>query len=176
MNCPSCRRELVKKKLEKFEIADCNFCKGLWIDSFTFDKLKEFESPFSPLLKINIWEDAEKHKVIPSSKSCPQCEKKLYKTEYADSHVHLDICPFCHGIWFDRGELEKVIAYIDKEISDETLSELFNELGEELKDFLIGQKSFEKEIKHVGLILKLVEYRVFSKFPLLQKLANSLPM
>ena len=176
MKCPTCMKELSKKKLDNFDIAMCDSCRGMWLDSFTFDEIKNIESPFSELLKIRIWDEMKKHKVTPSTKICPQCTKRLYKSEYADSGVNMDICPFCKSIWFDRGELEKVIKYIDKEISSETIGDLFNELGMEAKEFLVGQEPFDKEIKHVGLILKLMEYRVFSKFPFLQKLANSLPL
>ena len=175
MNCPSCRKDLVKQKLDTCEIAMCETCKGMWLDSFTFQELTSMESPFSELLKIDIWEEMNKHTMSPSQKTCPNCIKSLYSTEYAGSHVHIDLCPTCQSIWFDRGELEKVIAYIDREIDEETIGELFNELGEEVKDFLIGQDSFKNEVKHIGLILKLMEYRVFAQFPLLQKLANSLP-
>ena len=50
MKCPACGKNLIKKRLDKFDIADCDFCKGIWVDSFTFESLKEFESPFSALL------------------------------------------------------------------------------------------------------------------------------
>ena len=175
MNCPSCAKQLNKKKLENFEIAMCDTCKGMWLDTFTFQEIATHESPFSELLKIDIWEEVTKHKVKPGPGKCPKCEKRLYISEYVDSQIHIDLCPICQGLWFDRGELEKVMAYIEKEIDNETVGHLFNELGEEVKDFLTGQKSLESEVKHVGLIIKLLEYRVFSKFPLLQKLANSIP-
>ncbi|MCK5706115.1 MAG: zf-TFIIB domain-containing protein [Candidatus Aureabacteria bacterium] len=176
MKCPTCTNDLLKSKLDNFETGFCNACRGMWFDSFTFEEFKEVESPFSVLLDIDIWKDAKKHKVSPSTKTCPQCTKRLYKTEYSTSGIILDICPICQGIWFDRGELEKVISYIDKEISDETISALWGELGNEVKEFLIGQESIEKEIKHVGLILKLMEYKVFSQFPVLQDIANSMPL
>ena len=176
MKCPTCLKELSKKNLDSFDIAMCDSCRGMWVDSFTFEEIKHLESPFSDLLKIRIWDDMKEHKVTPTTKHCPQCTKRLFKSDYADSDVSIDICPSCHSIWFERGELEKVISYIDKEISRETIGDLFNELGEGAKKFLIGQEPIDKEIKHIGLVLKLMEYRVFSKFPFLQKLANSLPI
>ena len=176
MNCPVCLKELNKRKLDNFDIAMCDSCKGMWIDSFTFEEIQHLESPFSELLKVKMWDKIKEHKVMPSTKSCPKCTQRLFQSEYSDSGVNIDICTSCRGIWFSRGDLEKVISYIDKEINQETISDLFNELGEGAKDFLIGREPVDKEIKHIGLVLKLMEYRLFSKFPLLQKLANSLPI
>jgi Zn-finger nucleic acid-binding protein len=175
MKCPSCRKDLEKTKLEQFEIALCDSCKGAWIDSFAFEELARRESPFSELLKIRIWDEATKYKVTPSGKTCPQCSKMLYKSEYTGSNVTMEICPSCKSIWFERGSLEKLFAYIDKTIDEETIGQLFEELGEELKEFLVGREPFDDEFKRFGLITKLLEYKIFSKFPLLQKLANAMP-
>ncbi len=176
MKCPACLKELKKSKMEKFDIALCSSCQGIWVDSFTFDEIRNFEKPFSPLLNIDIWNDAASHKVVPSEKKCPQCHKRLYEAGYGDSDITIDICPPCKAIWFDRKEMEKVFSYIDKEISEETMGDLFDELGNELNEFLTGHESAVKDIKHIGLILKLMEYKIFSRFPRLQDLANSLPL
>lgn len=41
--------------------------------------------------------------------SCPTCEGvKLFTHER--STIEIDECPVCHGIWLDRGELDKLIA------------------------------------------------------------------
>lgn len=37
---------------------------------------------------------------------CPKCGTKLQ--EAAMQGVTVDICPACHGIWLDAGELEKL--------------------------------------------------------------------
>ena len=37
---------------------------------------------------------------------CPKCGTKLHE-EVMES-VTVDICPACHGIWLDDGELEKL--------------------------------------------------------------------
>ena len=40
---------------------------------------------------------------------CPRDGTKLVEVERDD--VMIDACPTCRGIWLDRGELEKIIAY-----------------------------------------------------------------
>lgn len=38
---------------------------------------------------------------------CPSCGARL--VEIVRSGVKLDRCPECHGIWLDRGELDRVL-------------------------------------------------------------------
>jgi uncharacterized protein len=176
MKCPSCSKELIKRKLEKCDVAMCDSCLGFWIDSFSFENLKNVEDPFRDLQKVDIWSNIKKHSLSLSTKKCPTCKNSMFLSQYGDSKVILDICVHCQGIWFDRDEMEKVITHLDKKIDSETISHLFSELKDEVKDFLSGEESLQDEFKHVGLILKLIEYRIFSQFPTLQKIANSLPL
>jgi uncharacterized protein len=38
---------------------------------------------------------------------CPRCSAQLQDREF--QNIHLDVCPKCHGVWFDAGELEMVL-------------------------------------------------------------------
>lgn len=40
------------------------------------------------------------------ARPCPLCENELLRPLRV-SHVEIDTCPRCHGLWFDRGELER---------------------------------------------------------------------
>ncbi|MCY1078195.1 zf-TFIIB domain-containing protein [Archangium lansingense] len=40
------------------------------------------------------------------ARPCPLCENELLRPLRV-SHVEVDTCPRCHGLWFDRGELER---------------------------------------------------------------------
>jgi Zn-finger nucleic acid-binding protein len=42
---------------------------------------------------------------------CPKCARELFEVE--QNLVALDCCPGCNGLWFDRGELENIIAIDD---------------------------------------------------------------
>jgi Zn-finger nucleic acid-binding protein len=37
--------------------------------------------------------------------SCPSCRIGLSSYEVPDQPASLEVCPRCHGMWFDRGEL-----------------------------------------------------------------------
>ncbi len=39
---------------------------------------------------------------------CPKCDKEMTPQTYND--VEVDKCPSCEGIYFDQGELDKLIA------------------------------------------------------------------
>lgn len=45
--------------------------------------------------------------------NCPKCPGKLVKRKI--EHVEVDSCFVCEGIWFDAGELEKVIKADSKD-------------------------------------------------------------
>jgi Zn-finger nucleic acid-binding protein len=38
---------------------------------------------------------------------CPRCDTGLHMTERQG--IEMDYCPECRGVWFDRGELDKLI-------------------------------------------------------------------
>ena len=58
--------------------------------------------------------DAERAKQERKShlNKCPKCGGDLREVEF--HHVKIDECPECHGMWFDKGELEMVEAHVDK--------------------------------------------------------------
>lgn len=41
--------------------------------------------------------------------NCPNCQETLLMT--VRNNVEIDYCPKCRGIWLDRGELDKLLAY-----------------------------------------------------------------
>lgn len=38
---------------------------------------------------------------------CPHCDQRLKRARRQG--VDIDYCPQCHGVWLDRGELEKIV-------------------------------------------------------------------
>jgi len=44
--------------------------------------------------------------VTTTTMQCPKCPRELFEIE--QNLVKLDCCPGCNGLWFDRGELEKL--------------------------------------------------------------------
>lgn len=46
-------------------------------------------------------------KAAQPSLECPRCQARLEERVYHT--VRLDVCPKCHGLWLDAGELEMVL-------------------------------------------------------------------
>jgi len=44
--------------------------------------------------------------------NCPLCTDQMLRPHHRGG-VEIDICPNCHGMWLDRGELEKLIGTTD---------------------------------------------------------------
>ena len=50
---------------------------------------------------------------------CPRCNVLL--NEIAKAGVLVDLCDTCHGLWLDRGELEKIarrLRELEQDVSD----------------------------------------------------------
>ena len=51
---------------------------------------------------------------------CPRCSNVLLN-EIAKAGVLVDLCDTCHGMWLDRGELEKIalrLRELEREVAD----------------------------------------------------------
>jgi uncharacterized protein len=49
---------------------------------------------------------------------CPRCDTAVLD-ERERNGVTVDVCPSCRGVWLDRGELEKMLAYAAREVEQE---------------------------------------------------------
>ena len=43
---------------------------------------------------------------------CPNCSDTLLMTERHE--VEIDYCPSCRGVWLDKGELDKMLEYVEQ--------------------------------------------------------------
>lgn len=105
MKCPACRGTLITLEFDSVEIDYCGKCEGIWLDSGELEALLAREERSDSLLATlrprggRVWR-----------RRCPVCSKRLKKVFIGNvAPVPLDQCPL-HGLWFDRGELEKVMG------------------------------------------------------------------
>ena len=47
---------------------------------------------------------------------CPKCRSTLEEKPVKQGDIRVDCCPRCRGIWFDAGELEKVLKEAYREL------------------------------------------------------------
>lgn len=118
MNCPSCRVPLIILELDQVEVDFCTTCSGVWLDSGELEiLLSETEGKDAVFGSFTADVKSEEKPV-----RCPACSKRMVKVRYGtEQPVVLDRCPNGHGLWFDRGELEAVIALADQKETSRVL-------------------------------------------------------
>lgn len=97
----------IKAQDQIIEVDICPKCEGIWFDQGELDKVDKNIKP--SLIEFRKIPDIE---VQLESLICPNCKghKKMKKIEHdRDSHVIIDSCTQCGGIWLDKGELHAII-------------------------------------------------------------------
>jgi Zn-finger nucleic acid-binding protein len=121
--CPACSEDRVLHSRPLGEhavsILECHDCAGIWIGHEVFQLLEEKaldrEIGWNPLRK-SAEDHAEEFKLHQTGSAlyrrCPDCSELMNRTNYSRrSGVIVDICPG-HGIWFDHGELARILRWI----------------------------------------------------------------
>ncbi|MDP8263515.1 MAG: zf-TFIIB domain-containing protein [Candidatus Ancaeobacter aquaticus] len=176
MSCPNCSTDMKRTVKDTVTIDECQSCQGIWITKDHLDELKAKEDRFIRWLDIPLWKEDKEHQMAVSEKGCPQCGKKMYQVNYRGHEVILFLCMDCQGVWLEKGELEKLIAYLEDIVTDESIEDFIKDLGNEAAQLLQAKSDLVTEVKDVSTIMKLIEYRIFSKFPVLSQLASRVPL
>ena len=112
--CPRCREELQALRLGQTMARECAQCGGLWLDLDALDRLTSQRDELVATTSILAARrplagtPTDSVRYIP----CPECEKLMNRTNFAHvSGVILDVCKG-HGVWLDRGELQRVLDFV----------------------------------------------------------------
>jgi len=107
MQCPVCEKPVVALELDMVEVDHCVACGGVWLDAGELELLFESASARDRAM-AELTPDAS---VAEAPRRCPICLKKMEKTRGGErGDVIVDRCRKGHGVWLDRGELERVIG------------------------------------------------------------------
>lgn len=110
MDCTVCKEPMIVLELDQIEIDYCLECGGIWLDSGELESLLDDPSKAKEVLKhpTATMQDEK------SDRKCPICLKPMREIGVgSESPVHIDRCPEDHGLWFDRGELDKILGILD---------------------------------------------------------------
>ncbi len=120
--CPRCDGTLFHVQLEGYAVDQCGKCAGLWIDRPTVeaimrDRPADMETGVRPDLQTGsadqvglLTGEFKGRAYIP----CPHCAKLMTPQNYARySGVIVDLCKD-HGLWFDAGELNRILEFVSQ--------------------------------------------------------------
>lgn len=112
--CPCCAKPLAGAVVGDLTVQECLACGGLWLDRAMFEQLGASRERQGSVLGALPGPPTKPGPVLEPViyRPCPECRQRMNRVNYArHSGVVLDVCRD-HGIWFDRDELRRVLAFI----------------------------------------------------------------
>jgi len=112
MDCPVCSEPMKEVDYEGVKLDYCEKCDGFWLDAGEIRKVNAIhKETFSQDQIAEAVDLIEKKAIVARSSEsrriqCPKCGKECEVV--STSGVSVDECPDGHGIWLDKGEIEKL--------------------------------------------------------------------
>jgi Zn-finger nucleic acid-binding protein len=99
---------MITLELTEVEVDYCTGCKGVWLDGGELEMLLGDDGKAKILIDSFNKDMSSGEK----PKQCPICDKKMEKIDVGNDKPTLliDRCVKGDGLWFDRGELNDIIA------------------------------------------------------------------
>ena len=100
MDCPKCGAHMELIDYRGVEIDRCTACGGIWLDAVEPEQLRARAGAESidtgSEIRGEIMNDTDEV-------DCPRCRTPLVRRP-GPGELELDVCPRCHGTYFDAGE------------------------------------------------------------------------
>ncbi|HEY3245313.1 MAG TPA: zf-TFIIB domain-containing protein [Phycisphaerae bacterium] len=104
--CPVCGEPLIAFELQGIEIDHCAGCRGTWLDAGELEQI-------AALAQVDGTSGAAALKAagdgVRSQRRCPRCRRKMRTVRIAGPAIDIERCARGHGLWFDAGELRRMI-------------------------------------------------------------------
>ncbi len=115
-------------EFEQVEVDYCAGCGGVWLDSGELELVGERGGVLEDEL-LRALEQLQGARPPQGRRGCPVCRKAMLevRTE-TDPPITLDRCPREHGLWFDHGELSRLVRAAGPK-EHNVLARFFAELG-----------------------------------------------
>ncbi|HPN84907.1 MAG TPA: zf-TFIIB domain-containing protein [Victivallales bacterium] len=121
MLCPECDKEMLVIEFNDIQVDWCPDCGGTWLDEGELELICGPSNLNDPI--INSFKNS---KGTAGKRACPVCPEKMHVVQVqTEPPIDLDICPRKHGIWFDKGELEKMLSSVKEAPLAGMLSSIF---------------------------------------------------
>ncbi len=176
MKCLNCKtNELTVFTLNGVQVHTCDSCRGFWLSKNELEVLKD-KIPSDAWVDLDIWDDSEKIKATQSNKICPVDNNALSSLDWDNSHIVIDICKKCNGIWLDRDEFQKVVKYIDDTADRDILYKYKETLKKQIEEIFTGPKHVTTEIHDVLTVLNMFQYKLMVQSPKLGDTLVNIPV
>ena len=119
--CPRCDGKLFHVQLEGYAMDQCGSCGGLWVDRGTVDAIvRDRPQAVETGVRLDLADGSAAQGTITGQfrgrayLPCPTCKNLMTPRNYArSSGIIIDVCKD-HGIWFDAGELNRILEFVAK--------------------------------------------------------------
>ncbi|MGD0856383.1 MAG: zf-TFIIB domain-containing protein [Dehalococcoidia bacterium] len=110
MKCPVDKSVMMVLEHRRIEFDYCMKCSGVWLDYRELELLVSVLNSEGAHLSGAELLTHDKAEGIKAKRKCPICRRKMDKAWLGKGpKVLIDSCPQGDGLWFDAGELQKVL-------------------------------------------------------------------
>lgn len=104
MLCPKCQSEFESLMVDDIEIDRCTTCGGVWLDALEREVLERNRTAGN--IDVGDARVGRAHDAMRRTR-CPRCDVLMSRVaDRVQFHVEFELCPACHGSYFDAGELK----------------------------------------------------------------------
>ena len=112
--CPECQRPFAPVRVGAVTLDECARCGGLWVDTTSFHRICEETEQQTVVLKAAFSRPEGPANPATTERywPCPECRRLMNRQNFGRvSGVLVDICKG-HGVWFNQGELRRIVEFI----------------------------------------------------------------
>ena len=113
--CPRCKDALQPLLLGATSVRECAACGGVWVDPQTLQTLCDVREVHAGVVSA-LAARVPANSALPDTVRyvpCPRCQKLMNRVNFSKSSgVIMDVCK-TDGVWLDRGELQRVVGFVE---------------------------------------------------------------
>jgi Zn-finger nucleic acid-binding protein len=110
MKCPVCGHHLIVVEYHNIELDYCHNCKGVWFDSGELELLLKSYGLEEPKASFDGIFNSHEAPSREKKRKCPICGRRMKKVAVGGPPgILIDVCRERHGLWFDGGEVARLI-------------------------------------------------------------------
>jgi Zn-finger nucleic acid-binding protein len=145
--CPRDKEVLGRFTAFDIEVHQCAKCHGMWFDEGELDAIKTNMDDDIRWKDFDLRSYAERADFKTTRLPCANCGAALCELRFGSSHIELEFCTKCGGVWADKGKLVSVLKHLRRTVEAESLEKLEKEALHQFLEIFTGHKGPWEEIK-----------------------------